>query len=68
MFRLEIRTGGSAFRSEYGPCKDGEYPLDPEATEIRRILKNVSEGLERGETFGSIMDVYGNRVGKWSLE
>lgn len=69
MFRIEIRTGGSAFRSEDAPPnKDGEYPLDPNATEIKRILKNISDSLEYGETFGSILDVYGNKVGKWSLE
>ena len=37
-----------------------------EALELKRILKEICEKLEYGETSGSILDINGNKVGKWS--
>ena len=62
MFKLEIETGGAAFRDE-----DGES-LDPNATEVLRILWDVICKLEAGYTDGSVIDVNGNKVGNWRYE
>ena len=68
MFKLEIKTGGAAFRSDNETDKNGEYILDPKATEVRRIMDLIHIELLKGRTAGSISDVNGNRVGHWSYE
>lgn len=68
MFKLEIKTGGAAFRSDYETDENGEYILDPCATEVRRILMDVRAKLDLGYTNGKIMDCNGNSVGHWSYE
>ena len=68
MFRLEIKTGGSAFRDENVVDKNGDFGLDPYATEVRRILMDISKRLERGFGSGKVTDINGNGVGWWSYE
>lgn len=68
MFKLEIKTGGAAFRSDYETDESGEYILDPRATEVRHILMDICDKLAFGYTDGKIMDYNGNAVGKWSYE
>ncbi len=62
MFKLEIKTVGAAFRDDNG---EG---LDPYTTEVRRILLDVICELEAGRTDGPVMDVNGNKVGRWSYK
>ena len=62
MFKLEIKTVGAAFRDDNG---EG---LDPYTTEERRILLDVICELEAGRTDGPVMDVNGNKVGRWSYK
>lgn len=62
MFKLEISTGGAAFRDPFS----GEEDEVMEATEIRSLLAKVSYELEHGRSSGVIMDVNGNKVGSWS--
>ncbi len=61
MFSLEIRTGGSAYRDEDGNLDTTNY-------ELIRNLAEISRKLENGCTSGVVMDVNGNKVGKWSIE
>ena len=61
MLKIEIKTGGAAYRDE-----DGE--LDRSAYELRRNLKEIEEKLEYGYRAGYIMDINGNKVGNWTLE
>ena len=61
MLKIEIETGGVAYRDE-----DGE--LDRSAYELRRNLKEIKEKLEYGYQAGYIMDINGNKVGNWTLE
>jgi len=68
MFKLEIKTGGAAFRDDSRTDRHDEPVLDPDATDVRRILKDVSDKLAAGHTDGSVMDVNGNKVGRWSYE
>lgn len=62
MFKLEIETGGSAFRDEGGEA------LDPRARELRVLLGKVEVQLAHGLTDGVLMDSNGNKVGRWSYE
>ncbi len=62
MFKLEIKTGGAAFRDPY----TGEEDSIAEATEIERILHRVAKAVSMDETSGVIIDVNGNKVGSWS--
>lgn len=62
MFKLEIKTGGAAFRDPFS----GEEDEVMEAVEIRSLLAKVSCELEHGRTSGVIMDINGNKVGSWS--
>lgn len=68
MFKLEIKTGGSAFRDESTIDKNGDCVLDTYGEEVRRILRKVIKDLEVGRNGGKIMDINGNCVGKWSYE
>lgn len=68
MFKLEIKTGGSAFRSEEAIDRNGEYGLDPYSRELRVLLGKVELQLAHGMTDGVLMDSNGNKVGKWSLK
>lgn len=68
MFRLEIKTGGAAFRSDCITDKRGNYMLDDSGYEVQRIMKEIGAKLGRGETDGVIMDSNGNKVGRWSYE
>lgn len=68
MFELEIRTGGAAFRDEHKIDETGNAVLDPDASEIRRILVNIHDELMKGYTSGKVMDINGNKVGRWSYD
>jgi hypothetical protein len=68
MFKLEIRTGGSAFMDADAYNEYGIECLDPTAYEVRRILKDVEKDLRWGHTSGKVMDINGNCVGKWSYD
>ena len=56
MFKLEINTGNAAF--------DG----DNKEYEICRILESISRKIEDGQTYGKLIDINGNNVGKWTLD
>lgn len=68
MFKIEIKTGGAAFRSDYITDKNGDYILDPEAKEVRSILKVISNCLTNGQTEGKLKDINGNTCGEWKYE
>ena len=61
MLKIEIKTGGAAYRDE-------NDELDRSAYELRRNLKEIMEKLEYGYQSGYIMDINGNKVGKSSVE
>ena len=62
MFRIEISTGGAAFKE---PCEGSDDRLQ-EGMEIKRILEDVAGQIEAGMTSGFCMDIKGNKVGSWS--
>lgn len=61
MFKMEIKTGGAAFRDENGN-------LDPYGYEVAKLLENTAYYLRHGETGGVLIDINGNKVGSWSYE
>lgn len=65
MFKMEFTTSGSAFGCEYDP--DYIQRVD-KVKEINRIVQEVSIKIAGGYTYGSIMDINGNVIGKWSLD
>ena len=68
MLKIEIETGGAAYGDDYEVDKNGNNILDPSACELRRNLLEIVEKLEYGCTEGNVIDIYGNKAGKWSLD
>lgn len=58
MVKIEIQTGGSAFRNE-------DETLD--TTEIVRLLRCTAQKIENGYDSGKIMDINGNSVGLFEI-
>lgn len=64
MMKIEFKTSGAAFRSEYADEETNDmYARD----EVLRILKVISYKIECGFTDGTIIDINGNRIGEWSM-
>lgn len=63
MLKIEIKTGGAAFRNE-----DDEFDAYYGGEEIKRILQEVVDDIQDGYTEGSAMDINGNKVCTWELE
>lgn len=64
MFKLEMNTGGAAFRDPI----TGEEDKFWEMREVSRLMVKISRQMENGKESGSIIDMNGNKVGKWKLE
>lgn len=64
MFRMEIETGGAAFKDPETSGEDKAF----EGIEISRIMRKVAAELREGKVSGSIMDLNGNKVGYWTRE
>lgn len=62
MFKLEIKTGGAAFCNPDTGNEDEFW----EGIEINKILSKIQEQIEEGYTSGVVIDINGNRCGKWS--
>ena len=52
--KIEFKTDNQAFED----YKEGE---------IARILCKIARAIENGSTSGSVMDINGNRIGKWEV-
>lgn len=55
MFKITIETGGAAFGEDF---YEASY-------EIRRILEKIIEEMDAGKKRGVILDINGNKTGKW---
>jgi len=62
MFKLNMKTGGSAFCDPYTGEENEWY----EARKIARIIDKVRDDLLAGLDHGIMMDVNRNKVGEWS--
>lgn len=61
MLKLEIKTGGAAFSEDDVLTTDGRY-------EVARLLKKIAAQIEQGDDDGVIMDINGNKVGRFTLD
>lgn len=61
MLKIEIKTGGAAFSEDDVLTYEGRY-------EVIRLLRKISVQIEQGDNDGVIMDINGNKVGRWSLD
>ena len=64
MFKMEFKTSNDAFRNPY----TGEESERHKVSETIKTLTKVAESLMNGKTDGVIMDINGNKIGKWSLD
>lgn len=64
MFKMEFKTGNDAFRDPF----TGEESQTHKANETVKIINRISTEIAMGKTYGSIMDINGNSIGKWSLD
>lgn len=62
MLKIEIKTGNAAFTNE-----DGEFDAYYGGAEIKRILKKVTDDIQNGYEEGTVNDINGNKVCKWTL-
>lgn len=53
-FRLTINCGNEAF--------------DDTNVELVRLIREVANKVEKGDTYGKVMDTNGNTVGSWVHE
>lgn len=51
--KIEFETDNAAFA-------DGNAHM-----EIARIFADISDGIDKSNTVGSIRDINGNKIGKW---
>ena len=63
MFNLAMQTSGSAFCEPENGSEDKNF----EGLETIRILKEIEQQIEHGKRSGVIMDINGNKVGKWEF-
>ena len=62
MLEIKFSTGNAAFMDENGELDDYS-----KAMESVRILKEVIAKISTGHSYGSCMDINGNKVGEWRL-
>lgn len=62
--KIEFSTSGSAFKDEYADEATNSIYTEQETI---RILQKIEREIEDGCTYGSIMDINGNKIGEWSL-
>ena len=52
--KIQFDTDNAAF-DEYGDA------------EVRRILEEIADKVERGYGYGAILDINGNHIGSWKM-
>lgn len=62
MFKCEIKTGNAVFCDPYTGEEDRHF----EGFELNRILEEIKMKIAEGYTYGTCLDINGNRVGRWS--
>lgn len=62
--KIQFSTEGAAFKDEYADEAINSIYRDQE---IIRILQKIEKQIEDGYTYGSIIDINGNKIGTWEL-
>ena len=60
MLKIEIKTGNAAYSENDELTWDGRFNLAAN-------LKVIANMIVNGENGGTIMDINGNKVGKWEV-
>lgn len=68
MLKIEIKTGGAAYRDDYEVDKNGDAVLDLSAAELERNLLEIIKKIKYGWREGNVIDINGNKSGKWTLD
>ena len=63
MFSLDIKTDNAAFGED-----EGGHTAASVAAEVARILRELAQDIENGGDGGAVMDLNGNKVGRYRLE
>ena len=63
--KIQFSTSGAAFQDEYADKETNDLYIRDETV---RILKKIIHDIEFDYTYGSIMDINGNKIGQWSLD
>ena len=61
--KIEFNTDGAAFKDSY-TGEDDAYAFWSEYT---RIIARINDQVASGLQSGVIMDINGNKIGKWSM-
>ncbi|RHO95790.1 hypothetical protein DW019_11095 [Clostridium sp. AF37-5] len=61
MLEIKIKTSGAAY-------DDGDGLTFAGRCELQRNLTEISRDLADGRNNGNIMDINGNKVGKWFVD
>jgi len=64
MLNIKFKTSGAAFEDEANRLWDPYW----KRSETVRILKVIMDEIDEGRTYGACMDIYGNKVGEWTLD
>lgn len=64
MFKMEFKTGNAAFCDPF----TGEESQAHKVNEAVKIINKISTEIAMGKTYGSIMDINGNKIGKWVFD
>lgn len=60
MLKIEIKTGNAAY-------SDGDELTDEGRLNLAANLKVIANMIANGENGGAVMDINGNKVGKWEV-
>ena len=61
--KIDFSTGGAAFK-DIRTMEDDDWTF---RSECIRILDKIKIQINQGYDSGSIMDIYGNKIGSWKL-
>ena len=62
--KITINCDGSAFKDDMMSGDDWFFL----SSEVKRLLKKISQQIEDGNSYGSCIDLYGNKVGQWRFD
>ena len=61
--KIKFSTSSDAFRDPFTGKEDDYY----KANECIRIMQDILDKIKRGNEYGPIMDINGNKIGEWEI-
>ena len=62
---MKIEFNHTNLASEFEDMDSYNYII---RDEIKKILQKIEERIENGDSYGSVMDINGNKIGTWSID